>query len=119
MIKSLDVYLHKSYVGQITLLPQEDTLFTFDKSYSEDPERPVLSQSFMSRFGEFDPHTRTYQTRLHPFFSNLLPEGHLREYLATKNKINPEREFALIEALGKDLPGGIYIQPSHEKNASK
>jgi serine/threonine-protein kinase HipA len=46
-----------------------------------------------------------------PFFSNLLPEGHLREYLAKRADVNPEREFFLLAVLGADLPGALVIEP--------
>jgi serine/threonine-protein kinase HipA len=47
-----------------------------------------------------------------PFFSNLLPEGHMRDYLAKRAEVNPEREFFLLWALGADLPGAIEIRSS-------
>ncbi len=46
---------------------------------------------------------------LPPFFSNLLPEGALREYLANKVNVHPEREFFLLSVLGKDLPGAVRV----------
>jgi serine/threonine-protein kinase HipA len=47
-----------------------------------------------------------------PFFANLLPEGPLRDYLAECASVKPEREFFLIGALGRDLPGALEIQPT-------
>ncbi len=49
--------------------------------------------------------------RLPAFFSNLLPEGHLRTYLAEKAGINPEREFFLMAVLGADLSGAVTVRP--------
>jgi serine/threonine-protein kinase HipA len=49
--------------------------------------------------------------RLPPFFSNLLPEGHLRTYLAQRAGVKPEREFFLLTALGADLPGALTAMP--------
>jgi serine/threonine-protein kinase HipA len=49
--------------------------------------------------------------RLPPFFSNLLPEGHLRTYLAEQAGVKPEREFFLLAQLGADLPGAITTEP--------
>ena len=49
--------------------------------------------------------------RVPPFFSNLLSEGHLREYLAKLADVNPEREFFLLAVLGADLPGALVIAP--------
>jgi serine/threonine-protein kinase HipA len=112
MIKSLDVFLQERNIGQINLLPGESTFFTFEEDYIKNSFRPILSQSFISKTGQIISQTKPTRIRLHPFFSNLLPEGHLREYLAAKNQVKPEREFSLIEALGADLPGAVIIQPS-------
>jgi len=47
-----------------------------------------------------------------PFFSNLLPEGPMRTYLADRAGVNPEREFFLLWVLGQDLPGAVTIEPA-------
>jgi serine/threonine-protein kinase HipA len=54
---------------------------------------------------------RPVSRRLPPFFSNLLPEGHLRTYLAEKADVKPEREFFLIAVLGADLSGAAIVEP--------
>jgi serine/threonine-protein kinase HipA len=55
--------------------------------------------------------TRAAATRLPVFFSNLLPEGHLREYLAARAGVKPQREFFLLAVLGADLPGAPTVTP--------
>jgi serine/threonine-protein kinase HipA len=45
-----------------------------------------------------------------PFFSNLLPEGPLREFLAKQAGVNPRREFFLLWILGRDLPGALTVR---------
>src|SRR3546814_12042207 len=50
-----------------------------------------------------------YTTRFRSFLSNLLPEGHLRQYLADTASVHPGREFFLLWALGQDLPGAITV----------
>ncbi len=54
------------------------------------------------------------QQRLPPFFSNLLPErdGVLRDYLAQRAGISPEREFPLLWLVGADLPGAVIAEDS-------
>ncbi len=47
-----------------------------------------------------------------PFFSNLLPEGAMRDYLGERAGVNPEREFFLLGVLGQDLPGAITVKPA-------
>ncbi|HZC15380.1 MAG TPA: type II toxin-antitoxin system HipA family toxin, partial [Caulobacteraceae bacterium] len=54
------------------------------------------------------------QTRLSPFFSNLLAEGPLREYLAKRAGLKPMREYPLLEILGADLPGAVVVRPTSE-----
>lgn len=55
--------------------------------------------------------TRAVTGRLPAFFSNLLPEGPLREYLAGHAGVQPNREFCLRAAPGADLPGALTIAP--------
>lgn len=52
--------------------------------------------------------------RVHPFFSNLLPEGRMREYLAERNNVYAERELFLLRALGEDLPGAVVVKAAQE-----
>ncbi len=107
----LDVRLEGRRVGVITRLSDDKNLFAFDQSYIDDPERPVLSLSFKDAFGGLITELQIAQTRLPPFFSNLLPEGPMRDYLARRAEVNPEREFFLLRALGRDLPGAVEIVP--------
>ena len=96
---------------KLTLVTGDRSFFAFEESYLNEPNRPVLSQSFFTRSGDLIPESRTVQTKLPPFFSNLLPEGHLRDYLAARGEIKPAREFKLIELLGEDLSGAVVINP--------
>jgi len=107
----LNVYLNNHIIGNITLLSGERSFFAFDESYLNDDDRLTLSQSFFSQQGGIIAETKLRQTKLPPFFSNLLPEGHLRTYLASQGGINASREFKLIELLGEDLPGAVSIKP--------
>lgn len=111
MTDILDVRQGNKSVGKLTLFPGDRSFFAFEEAYLNDPEHPVLSQSFITASGDLIPETRPFQTRLPAFFSNLLPEGHLREYLAARGGIKPVREFKLIELLGEDLPGAVIVKP--------
>ena len=99
MAEILDVWLRQTRIGQLTLLPGDRTFFVFEEGYLNNPDRPVLSQSFFAGSGELIPETSTYRTKLPPFFSNLLPEGQLRTYLAKRGGVKPSREFILLELL--------------------
>ena len=74
-ISVLDVSLHGRPAGTITHLPGDQTLFAFDEAYIADENRPTLSLSFKDVYGGLLTSFRPVQTRVPPFFSNLLPEG--------------------------------------------
>ena len=109
-VSVLDVLLYGEPVGTLTHLPGDQTLFAFHENYIADDNRPVLSLGFKDQLGGLLTRFRPYKTRVMPFFSNLLPEGHLRTYLAQRADVNPKREFFLLWALGADLPGAITIR---------
>lgn len=110
-VRILDVQLHGRSVGTLTGVPGDRTLFAFDEGYVADRQRPTLSLGFKDSLGELIADFRPTQTRLLPYFSNLLPEGPLRRYLAERAGVNPAREFLLLAALGVDLPGAVTVGP--------
>lgn len=109
-VSVLDVQLYGQSIGTITRLPGDRVLFAFDDAYVADGARPTLSLSYKDAFGALITEAKPTQTRLPPFFSNLLPEGAMRDYLADRAKVNPAREFFLIWALGLDLPGALTVK---------
>ena len=117
--KALAVELHGRRIGVISRLAGDRQLFALEESYVTDPARPTLSLSFKAQSGELITTPRTYVARVPPFFANLLPEGHLRAYLAAHAGVKPEREFFLLAALGADLPGGMIVTPlDHDHDAA-
>ena len=108
-VRVLDVLLHGEAVGTL-VNSGERTYFSLNDAYAEDRDRPVVSAGFTDEFGGLITEFPDTRTRVMPFFSNMLPEGHLREYLARRAKVNPVREFFLLWALGDDLPGAITIR---------
>lgn len=111
-VSVLRVRLYGEDVGTITHVGAEKTLFAFNDAYVEETERPTLSLHFKDEFGELITDFRPYKIKLMPYFSNLLPEGHLRRYLAEKADIHIDREFLLLWVLGQDLPGAITVIPA-------
>jgi serine/threonine-protein kinase HipA len=98
----------------ITRLAGDTQVFAFDEDYINDPERPTLSLSFKSRTGGLITSVQKARRRVPVFFSNVLPEGHLRDYLAAQAGVSPEREFFLLAALGGDLAGAVTVTPEGE-----
>ena len=111
-VSVLNVLLYDEPIGTLTRVGGDRSLFAFNDAYIEDPDPPVLGLSFKDQFGELITDFKPTRTRVMPFYSNLLPEGHLRTYLAERAGVNPLREFFLLWVLGMDLPGAITIKPA-------
>jgi serine/threonine-protein kinase HipA len=111
MTDLLQVFLQDAAIGTLTMLPSGKTFFSFNEKYLHDPDRQVLSQSFFRASGELIPETKASSVKLPAFFFNLLPEGHMRNYLAQLGNVKPTAEFKLIELLGEDLPGAVTVVP--------
>ena len=107
----LEVFLHGKSIGTLTRTAGDATLFAFNSHYIEDDARSTLYLSFKTTEGALRTQLRPYHTRLMPFFSNLLPEGHLRQYLAERGEVHPNRKFFLLWLLGEDLPGALRVRP--------
>jgi serine/threonine-protein kinase HipA len=110
-LNALAVKLHGRQIGVINRLGGDRHLFSFEQDYIDDPNRPTLSLSFKGQEGGLVLPTHAVTARLPSFFSNLLPEGHLRDYLAARADVKPQREFFLLAVLGADLPGGLTVAP--------
>ena len=116
----LKILLGDVPVGHLTGFQDGKNLFVFDDSYINlGPSRPTLSLSFNMPGDEETTERKlreVYSSRmkLPPFFSNLLPEGVLREYMVKRLKIHHDHEFDILMALGANLPGAIRALPADE-----
>ncbi|MCP4316707.1 MAG: type II toxin-antitoxin system HipA family toxin [Hyphomicrobiales bacterium] len=111
-VSVLNVKLYDETIGTLTHVQGDRTIFSFTDEYVADENRPILGLRFKDEYGQLITDWPVKQKRLLPFFSNLLPEGHLREYLSRLAGINKEREFFLLWALGRDLSGAITADPA-------
>lgn len=111
-VSTLNVLLYGEPIAIITHVGNDRTLFAFNEAYVNDETRPVLSLGFKDSFGGLITQFKPTQTRLTPFFSNLLPEETMRNYLAQRAGVNPAREFFLLWVLGQDLAGAITVVPA-------
>jgi serine/threonine-protein kinase HipA len=101
------VLLHGRRVG--TLCQKGDyTRFVINERYLEDPARPVLGLRFEENLRA--PYSSAL--RLPKWFSNLLPEGPLREWIADERGVSLDREMELLAQVGHDLPGAVQVLPT-------
>ncbi|MFJ9781116.1 type II toxin-antitoxin system HipA family toxin [Amycolatopsis sp. NPDC101161] len=100
------VWLKNRHVG---VLHQrgDHTRLTFDVSYREDPDRPVLGL----HFEETVLSPQASALRAPPWFSNLLPEGRVRDWVAEDRGVSVDREMEILSHVGRDLPGAVRILP--------
>lgn len=101
----LHVLLNDQPVGRLALDAQERCEFRVLESYKQSYPRPVLGQCFLDDLDR----VHTSRSRVPPWFSNLLPEGPLREMIARRAGVSTVREFHLLRHLGEDLPGAVRL----------
>lgn len=98
------VWLYDEKIGWL-FCHDNYTWFEFTDNYLSQADRPVLGLRFeenlRSRFAA--------NLRLPHWFSNLLPEGILRDWIASERSVSREREMELLAQVGHDLPGAVRI----------
>lgn len=99
------VWLRELRVGTLTQRG-DHTRFVLAESYLADPARPVLGLVFEQDLGA----RHAAALRLPCWFSNLLPEGRLREWIAAERRVSAQREMELLAQVGHDLPGAVRIR---------
>lgn len=89
-----------------TILQRGDVArFVFEENYWDDPTRHVLGLWFEDHPRE----SPQAALRLPHWFSNLLPEGPLRDWIAHDRGVSVDRELQLLLQIGKDLPGAVEV----------
>jgi serine/threonine-protein kinase HipA len=111
-VSVLNVHLDGRTIATLTHVQGDRNLFAFNQAYIDDPNRSTLSLSFKDQFGGLVTDFKPVGQVVPPFFSNLLPEGPLRKYLAERAGVKQHSEFFLLWMLGRDLPGAISVHPA-------
>ena len=103
------VYLYDKRVGRLHRRG-DTTRFVFEPDYWDDPNRAVLGLRFEENRNE------RHQNHLHlpRWFSNLLPEGRLRDWIAHARGATVGREMELLAQVGHDLPGAVRVLAADE-----
>lgn len=109
-LAQLSVWIGQTLVGGITELTNDQNLFAFTDDYVNNAERPVLSLSLYDETGKLNISPIVKTTRVAPFFSNLLPEGRLREFVAQQAGVKSGRDLPLLRVVGDDLPGAVVVR---------
>lgn len=108
--RELDVLLGNVPVGRLALDAGGQAAFVFFEGYRARYPRPVLGQMFEDDlFGRY-----VGKSRLPVWFSNLLPEGPLRNQVQNELGGRRNHEIFLFAGLGEDLPGAVQIVPASD-----
>lgn len=102
--RSLSVWLRDQKVGTLHARG-EQIRFVLDDTYVAEPHRAVLGLRFEE---DLRARHRSVQ-RLPPWFSNLLPEGRLRQWIAEARGVSETLELELLAEVGHDLPGAVRV----------
>lgn len=110
---------HSARIGTLTRDGQGATALLFDESYLRDPERLILSLSWLEPGSDEATRARLAgrndKIGLHgnapPWFSGLLPEGALRSLVLSEMGAGNHDQFDLLMRLGADLPGAVFLAP--------
>ncbi len=110
-MSSLRVLANGQWMGSLDVI---EGRWTFD--YAADWTTHALSPSFPLA-------TRHYQDtgdlrRIEWFFENLLPEGRLRELIASRDRIDPRDTWALLVRHGQDTAGALSLIPDELPESS-
>lgn len=96
---SLGVYWDRQEVGRLERVDERSREYAFD--YTDASRAISLSLPLDER--SFSP------TQSRPFFEALLPEGTVREQVASRLKLAASDSFGLLAALGRDCAGALQI----------
>ncbi|GAA2126375.1 putative kinase Y4dM [Glycomyces algeriensis] len=113
VVGSYAVLLHGSQIGRIHH-SGDFSEFEFTAQYLQNPNRPVLGLWFEEHLNE----SCASALLLPPWFSNLLPEGPLRQWIAEDRGVSAEREMELLAQVGHDLPGAVQVVAAEEVETS-
>ena len=116
-IEALDIRLYDKQVAVQTHYAGSRNRLIFSPDYIAIPSNRQETFTLAQLAGKnYFEQVRSYQLRLDPVLSNLLPEGSLREWMAKQLKIHIDDEFALLACTGADLPGAISALPLAAQN---
>jgi serine/threonine-protein kinase HipA len=111
-VEGLRLSLKGQDIGVLTHYSGGKNIFVFSPDYVAlaKTERQTFTMTQLANEQYFSRPLISSQ-RLAPVFSNLLPEGALRDWMAHSLKVHIDSEFHLMVHMGKNLPGALQADP--------
>lgn len=115
MSDTLEVRAGQSIVGRVRVDASERFSFAYDRTWLTRGTQFPVSITLPLTAEEY------VGGPAHTFFSNLLPEGAVRQAVCARLGISPDNDFALLQAIGGECAGALslvdptqpYEQPHH------
>lgn len=108
-MKQLGVYIENKKIGKIFLTSESNIIhFEYDSDWIESKNAFSISQQLPLLKKEKG---HIFREPANHFFSNLLPEGKIREHLAKRLGISETNDFQFLKAIGADCAGALQISP--------
>jgi serine/threonine-protein kinase HipA len=106
MARTLDVYLHDDFVGNLIQDDGGQMVFDYAQNWLDRPGATALSQSL--------PLTKERFTRneCRGFFGGILPEESKREIIARNLGISARNDYAMLEQIGGECAGAVTFIPA-------
>lgn len=108
MTDRLVAYKDTDIVGILDRVDADNYVFHYEVSWLESKAPQPLSLTLPLKEGLFTAEATK------AFFANLLPEGQIRDHIASKFRISPDDDFALLVQLAGDCAGAIALYPDGE-----
>ena len=105
MMRPLSVFKDTTKVGDLSLDTKRCFVFKYSPSYIKRPDAHPISLQLPLKSEPFE------NDISRPFFSNLLPEGNIKETIARIFQISKTNDMALLEKIGGECAGAISILP--------
>ncbi len=104
--RTLDVYLHREFIGHLMQDDEEELRFTYAPSWLDNPNRVALSHSLPLRTESFP------SKECRGFFGGILPDLVKRETIARNLHISGNNDFAMLEQIGGECAGAVTFIPA-------
>ena len=119
-VEGLKLSLNGQDIGVLTHYSGGKNIFVFSPDYVAlaKTERQTFTMTQLAN-EEYLLKPLISSQRLAPVFSNLLPEGALRDWMAHSLKVHLDNEFPLMVHMGKNLPGALLAAPIPAGNVPK
>jgi len=112
-MRQLDVFWDDVLVGYLKELVDGSLVFFYDGGWLASAASKPLSPDF-----PLDKQVYVGE-KVVAYFDNLLPEGTIRDFIASVEHISPTNVFGLLERFGGDTAGAICLLPKGQKPSKK